>query len=77
MLRLQNQRATGFCGVVVYGLNIPTTEDDQQVNRKNTVQSKERKVKFLSHLYLSFGFLQDASTLMIFDISNCNFGHNQ
>ena len=36
---------TGFCGVVVYGLNIPTTEDDQQVNRKNIEQSKEEKVK--------------------------------
>jgi chemotaxis methyl-accepting protein methylase len=40
----------GFCRVIVYGLNIPTTEEDQQVNRKNTEQSKEEKLKVsLSH----------------------------
>ena len=33
---VQNQRTTGFCRVIVYGSNISTTEDDQQVNRKNT-----------------------------------------
>jgi hypothetical protein len=36
---------TGFCRVIVNSFDIPTTEDDQQVNRKNTEQSKEGKVK--------------------------------
>jgi hypothetical protein len=42
---LKTKRTTEFCRVIVYGLNFPTTEDDQQVNRKNTEQSKEEKVK--------------------------------